>query len=831
MSDHLEGNEIPHSRQREKPSRNLKYIGKDVNRVEDPRLLVGKARYIDDVVLPNMGHAAVLKSPYAHARLRNIDTSKASALPGVTCVLTGEDIAKIAGPVASFAQPPVEQRCVAIDRVRHVGEAVAIAVADSRYLAEDALELIDVEYEPLPFNTDPTRAAEATGDAVLHPERGPTNVIHEGTYSFGEVEKDFESADLIVRRRLRWGRSGPQPLETVGAVAEYDVGADRYIVHSNSNFYSGLGWYLAASLNVPSTKLKMIPAPAGGSFGSKLFNHKVLVLTCALARAAERPVKYMEDRLDNILNADAHGSDRLYDAELAVNRDGTLVSLRFTVIDDYGAYVQFGFGTHGNVMAQVTGPYTIRSVQAKLIAVVTNKCQQGAFRGFGSEVSNFVLERMVDAAADELGLDRIELRKRNLIQPEQFPYMIPTGNIYDSGNYPEVLREALRLGDLEKWRRLQAKERKLGRYIGIGVATCQERSVYSPTEWWSLNPNPSAGFPLTSAPEGLLVRVDPTGKIFAQLTSPFWGNSPETVVTQALAEQFDVPPSDIVVGYADSDTAFDGFGPGGSRVSVMLIGAAVSCALKLKRKLRKFAGHMLSVEPERLEFRDGKIGLVDNPKTRVSLAEVAMQAHFFRLSFPDEPDFDSGLETTAVYDHPLSTLPHPERRHLGIFYPIMGHMAHVAVVEVDAETGKVQFLHYASVHDAGTIINPKGLEGQARGGTAMGIGTALYEEFNYDETGQLRNANFAEYCIPTAHELPRDIIVGHVETPSPYTEYGVKGGGEGGRMGAPSAVASAIEDALRPFGVAIECIPATPARIRALIRSACSAVDDQNQAL
>lgn len=820
MSKHLEGHVIPPSRQREPPSTGLKWIGKDMQRVEDTRFLVGKGHYIDDMAVPNMAHAAILRSPFAHALIRSIDTRRARELPGVVCVLTGEDVARIAGPTASFAQPPAEHRCVALGKVRHVGEAVAAVVAEDRYIAEDAVDLIEVDFEPLPVNVDPERAAEASGDAVIHPERGASNLAHRDTYTFGDVAADFARADHIVKRRLRWGRSGAQPLETVGAVAEYDEGSGRYVVHANTNFYSNLGWYLAAALQVPSTKLKIVPAPAGGSFGSKLFNHKNVVLTCALARAARRPVKYMEDRLDNILNADAHGCDRIYEAELALSRDGTLLSLRFTVTDDYGAYLQYGYGTHGNAMAQVTGPYRIGSVEMTLIAALTNKCQQGAYRGFGSEVANFVIERLVDAAADELGMDRIELRRRNFIQPDEFPYVIPTGNVYDSGSYPQVLDKALALGEVTKWRALQAQARAQGRLIGIGVATCQERSVYSPTEWWSLNPNPAAGFPLTSAPEGLMVRIDPTGKVFAQLTSPFWGNSPETVLTQALAEQLTVEPSDIEVGYADSDSGFNGFGPGGSRVTVMVIGAAVSCCHRLKEKLKRFAAHLLDARPEELELRAGKVGVIGSAQREKSIAEIALQANFFRLSFPPDPAFDSGLETTAVYDHPLTTLPHPQRRHLGIFYPIMGHMAHVAVVEVDAETGKVSFLHYAAVHDAGTIVNPRGLAGQARGGTAMGIGTALYEEFRYDEAGQLTNANFSDYAIPTAHEIPTDIIVGHVETPSPYTEYGIKGGGEGGRMGAPAAVASAIEDALRPFGVTISQLPATPPRICALIRAA-----------
>jgi CO/xanthine dehydrogenase Mo-binding subunit len=541
-----------------------------------------------------------------------------------------------------------------------------------------------------------------------------------------------------------------------------------------------------------------------------------------LAREAGRPVKYMEDRLDNILNADAHGSDRIYNAELALKKDGTMLSLRFDVIDDYGAYLQYGVGTHGNGLAQVTGPYKIGSFGMNLKAVVTNKCQQGAYRGFGSEVGNFVIERMVDAAADQMGIDPVELRLKNLVQPTEFPYVIPTGNIYDSGNYQAVLAKAQTMVGYDKWKTMQAEARKKGRHIGIGVATCQERSVYSPTEWWSLNPIDTPGFTLTAAPEGISVRVDATGKIFAQLNAPFWGNSPETVVTQVLAEQFTVDPSDITIGYADSASAFNGFGPGGSRFSVMITGAAVSASIKLKTKLKRFAAHMLEADVDDLEFRDGKVCVKGAQGLEKSIAEIALQANFFRLSFPDGEEFDSGLETTAVYDHPLSTAPEPDRKHLGIFYPIMGHMCHIAVVEVDTATGKVEFLDYAAVHDAGTMINPITLGGHILGGTAMGIGTAMYEKFHYDDQGQMLNASFADYHMPGIHEMPK-VKIGHVETPSPYTEYGIKGGGEGGRMGTPSAVVRAIEDALKPYNAKIDCVPVLPSMIREYVRAGATA--------
>ncbi len=808
---------IPPSRQRERPGQQLKWIGKSIKRVEDPRLLTGQGRYIDDIDLPNMLHAAVLRSPHAHARILSIDVSAAAALPGVVAVLTGEDIAKATGALPCFANPPVEQRCVAVGRVRHVGEPVAVAVAESRYIAEDAVDLVRVDYAELPAVVDPEAAVHATGDAVLHPERGPSNVALQRRFSFGPVEQDFASAARIIRRRLRWPRSGGQPLETVGAIAEFDSGSGKFTIRMNSSMYNYVGWTLALSLGVPAHKINLVPTIAGGSFGSKLFTHKVIALAATLARHCGRPVKYIEDRIDNIMACDNHGSDRVYDAELAVDENNLMTALRCKVIDDYGAYFQFGVGHHGNALSQIVGPYRIRSVDLDIIAVMTNKCQQGAYRGFGSEVANFVIERLADAAADELGLDRVEFRRNNFIRPEQFPYKIPTGNLYDSGNYGAVLDEALRMLDYSGWRAKQQEYRKQGRYIGIGVATCQERSVFSATEFWMLNNEP--GFALTSSPEGVSVKIDALGKVVVSLQAPFWGNSPETMATMILAEQLKIDPADISVTYSDTDHGLSGTGPGGSRYTVMVAGALVGASSIIKEKLLRVTGHMLEASPGDLELRDGKVGVKGVPGLEKTIADVAMHAHFFRLSMPDDPTLTSGLDAAYTYDHPLTTLPSDDRSDLGIFYPIMGHMCHMPVVEVDPATGKVSFLDYVAVHDCGTLVNPMTLAGHVRGGTAQGIGTALYEQYHYDENGQLLTASYADYLIPTAHEVPPDVRVGHVETASPYTEYGIKGGGEGGRMGAPPAICSAIEDALSTFGVKIDAMPVTPAKLRGLIRA------------
>jgi CO/xanthine dehydrogenase Mo-binding subunit len=807
----------PAGRQKERPDQRLNVIGTRMLRKEDPRFLIGRGRFIDDVSLPNIAHAAVLRSPHAHARIKSIDKSAALALPGVAAVITGEDAAKDTGPLPCFANPPVEQRCVALGKVRHVGEPVVLVVADSRYIAEDAIGLIKVEYEPLPAVSDMMDAINSRGDAVLHPERGTDNVAEHRNYTFGPVEQEFGQAAHVVKRRLRWARSGGQPIETAGAVASFDEGTGKFTIYINGSMYNYIGFTIAAALKVASHQVNLVPMDAGGSFGSKLFLHKVAVLSALGARAASRPVKYIEDRIDNITASDNHGSDRIYDVELALDANHRMTALRYKVVDDYGAYFQYGLGTHGNGFSQTVGPYKIRAVGAEIYAVFTNKCQQGACRGFGSEVTNFMIERIVDAAIEELGLDPIAFRHDNFIQPDEFPYQIPTGNLYDSGNYPGALDMALQMLDYDGWREKQQLARTQGRYVGIGVASCQEKGVFSATEFWMLNRVP--GFALTSSPESASVKIDATGKAVISLHAPCWGNSPETVAAMVLAEQLTMDPADISVTYSDTDHGLPGTGPGGSRYTVMITGAVAGACLIIKEKLKRIAGHMLEAGPHDLEFRSGKIGVKGVSGLEVSIAEVATQAHFFRLSLPDDPDLTSGLDANYTYDHPLATLPKSDSD-FGIFYPIMGHMCHMPVVEVDTKTGQVSFLDYVAVHDCGTMINPMTVDGHVRGGTAQGIGTALLEQFEYDNNGQPLHTSFQDYLMPRIGNLPPQVRIGHLVTPSPYTEYGVKGAGEGGRMVAPPALACAIEDALRPLGVRIDALPVTPTRLRALIREA-----------
>jgi CO/xanthine dehydrogenase Mo-binding subunit len=791
-----------------------KWVGKSIRRLEDPKFLRGRGGYIGDMTLPGMLHAAVLHSPHAHARITGIDTAAALAAPGVHAVITGAQAAELTNPLPDFGPNPAAHtwRCLAVDKVRYVGEGVAVVVADSRYLAEDALALIDVDYEPLPPVTDMERALDE-GSPLVHEDLG-SNCAYERTFQFGDVEGDFAGADVVISDRLRWRRSGGQPLETVGALADFDLATGEMTVHTNSLSFTSYLFMVAGTLKIPANKLDIRPMPAGGSFGSKLFATKPSVIAGMCSRAAGRPVMYLEDRVDNISNCDHHGSDRVYDVQLALMRDGTMRGIKIDTVDDYGAYIQFGVGHHGNALAQVVGPYRITSVEYRVRAALTNKNQQGAYRGFGSEVNNWMLEQMVDKAARELGIDPAEIRRRNFIR--EFPHFIPTGNVYDSGDYDGVLDKALKLAEYDHWRAEQAKAREEGRYIGIGLITAQERSVFSATEFWFWFDEPGA--PVTSMPESVTLKVDATGGITATLYScAFWGNSPETMVAQLVAEEFDCDPHDVSIVYQGSKNGLPATGPGGSRATVMLAGAVEGATAKIKAKARRATAHLLEASADDLEWVDGGFQVKGSPEARKTLAEIAIMLHLFKHSFPE--DMESGLEDSKVYDHPYTTMPSADRKDLGVFYPFMGHACHVPVIEVDIETGRVSFLSYAAVHDCGTLVNPRSLDGHIVGGTAQGIGTALYEEYVYDEEGQLLTASYLDYLIPTAMEVP-ELKIGHHETPSPWTPHGIKGGGEGGRMMAPAAINAAVNDALAPLGVRLTELPMTPDRILAAIRAA-----------
>ena len=765
-----------------------KYVGKPTPRKEDPKLLTGRAGYIGDVVVPGMLHAAVLRSPHAHARIRSIDASAARALPGVVCVLTGAEALEHIGPMAAFCAEPVPQTAIATEKVRYPGEAVAVVAATDRYIAEDARALIEVDYEVLEPVVDPI-AAMGPDTARVH-DTLDSNVVFHRSLDFGDVEGDFARSATVVRRRGRWHRMCATPLETAGALASWDPYTGAMTVWSNSNFYNFLPWVFAGILGVPTNRLRLIPCTVGGSFGSKHLIMQVVAIAGALSKATGRPVRYLEDRFDNIAANDNTGPDRHYDAELAFSPEGEMLSLTLKIIDDYGAYFQFAHGQHGNAMAQPTGPYRIGSLRYDVACVLTNKVQQGFFRGAGADPGNF-------------------------IQPDEFPYKIPTGNVYDSGNYAAVLDRALEIADLKHWKAEQERLRAEGRYLGIGLASCQERTGYNASEWWFLYDNPP--LPATSTPESVKLQVDAMGGVLVELGCPLWGNSPETVVSQVIAEEFGIDPAGVAVTYADSTTGAMSAGPGGSRLTIMLSGAARGAARTIRDKMTRIAAHAMEMSPDDVECVDGTFRAKGAPGTSMTMGEVAMRAHLFAHDNPEGES--SGLVDTHTYDHPYATPPNADRTDMGAFYPMVSHACHIPIVEVDPETGRVTLLKYYAVNDCGTIMNPPLVEGQIMGGIVQGIGAALMEQYDYREDGTLGTPSLREYLIPSLHEVP-DIVVEHIQTPSPFTEYGVKGAGEGGRLVAPTAIASAVSDALRPLGVFIDELPMTPERIVTAVQAA-----------
>lgn len=789
--------------------RNFSLIGQNVERREDARLLVGRGRFVDDIALPGLTHAAVLPSPYPHARIVRIDTSAAIKLPGVLLVMTGAEAAEHAGPLPSFSSKPVPQYCIAIDKVRYVGEPVAAVVAEDRYIAEDALSLIKVDYEELPAQVDMEKAALAIDVGLVHSSLG-TNVVSHERYKWGPVDEAFSSAAHVVRRKIRWPRVGPQPIETCGAVADYDSVDGRFTIWTNFSLTNiSLPW-IASTLRVEPSRLKFPTLQAGGSFGGKGVVNYIPILTALLARAVGRPVKFVEDRLEHMAAGGQHASDRIYDASLALDAQGHFTALRIRVTDDFGAYFGISLGSHGNALSQATGPYRIGALEYEVRAVLTNKTQQCPYRGFGAECGNFVLERLVDAAARETKRDRLAIRRLNYIQPNEFPYRLPHGNIYDSGNYPAVLDRALDMADLPAFEKRKAEGQATGKRIGIGIASVNERSVLSITEVWLLDKNPP--FPISSTPESVQVRIDAAGTAIATIYAPIWGNSPETMVVQIVAENMGMPPERVAVVFGDTDSGMVSFGPAGSRYTVMIAGAVAGACRLLKSKMLAIAAHVLGAEAQQLEMQGEYVFVRSAPERRISYGEIAVHAHSLRLALPNKDFFSSGLVAHYTYDHPFATMPNADRSDLGVFYPIVGHAVHVAVVEIDEELRKLKFLKYVAVHDAGTIVNPRQVDGQIRGGIAQGIGTALYEKYNYNEDGQFITGSLADYMVPTSMDIP-DIVIGHIETPSPFTEFGIKGCGEGGRLAAMPAIASAIDDAFADIGLFVDELPVTPSRL------------------
>ena len=763
----------------------MSYSGQPLKRLEDPKLVTGKGSFVDDLQLPDMLYASVLRSFHAHARIRSMDVSAARNLPGVVAVLTGEDLAGVvkdiptldmAGGWAVDEMKPVEHPVLAKTKVGYVGQPVAVVVAQERYLARDAVELIQVDYEPLPPALDPFAAMQEDA-TLIHQELG-TNVGMRINYGGGNLEAAFARADRVIQQQYHVQRLAPAPLETRGVVAHYQPQEGFLTVWDSTQSPHQVRKDLAQLLNRPEDRVRVIAPEVGGGFGEKgcMFPEEVFVPYLSLILG--RPVKWVEDRRENMLVF--HGRGHTVDVEAAVKNDGSILGMRVQIVADLGAYfllttpaVPFLAGH------RIAGPYKTPAMSVKVLGVFTNKPPTGAYRGAGGPEAAFCMERTVDLIAKDLDLDPAEVRRKNFIPPEAFPYKTPTGLTYDSGSYEQGLDRALELAEYSRWRE-RARQRRHSKepLIGVGLATIVKAS----------------GAYGDFRTENARVIIAPEGQVTAYTGVSPHGQGSETSFAQIVADELGVSPSEVQVLHGDTALFPSGQGTGASR-GLAVGGSALYAVLQeARQKLSRIASHLLQCSAEDVTFQAGRVFNRRNLEQNMAFSELASAAYNEELL---PPEVGAGLDFSGTY-----TLP-------GNPYAFG---AHVAVVEVDRDTGEIRFLRYVAVHDCGRIINPKLVEGQMHGGIAQGIGQALTEGIVYSPEGQLLTGSLLDYAIPTAGKVPH-LILETMETPSPTNPLGVKGIGELPTVAAPVAVANAVLDALSSLGVRHIDTPLTPEKI------------------
>jgi len=784
-------------------------VGRAVERVEDASLLTEHGRFADDTGLrPGTAHAAVLRSPHAHAEVVSIDVSAALAMLEVTTVLTGEDVAAWSRPFIAGVKRPMRHHALAVDRVRYAGEPVAVVVARDRYAAEDALERIEVEYRELDAVVDPVAAA-ASRAPLLHHEAG-SNVSSDRHFRYGDPDTAFANAQHRVAVSVRYPRNACTPIEGFVVAAEY-LGDGGYDVLSNFQGPFSLHPVMARALGVPGSRLRLrSPRDSGGSFGVKQAIFPYIVAMCLASRKARCPVKWVEDRLEHLLAATS-ATNRVTTLEAAVAGNGTITALRWDQLDDCGAYLRAPepaslYRTHGHM----TGPYRIPNLEVRNRAVLTNKTPTGLNRGFGGPQVYFALERLMHRIAKTLDLDPLDVIRRNLVPKESFPYRAAAGSLLDSGDYAAALDIATGDGRLDRLRARRDAARAAGRRIGLGFAAVVEPSISNMgyiTMALTAEERAKAG-PKDGAAACATVAIDPIGSITVQADSVPQGQGHRTVLAQVVADAFGVGLEDITVNM-ELDTQKDPWsiaaGNYSSRFSGAVAGAAHLAAMKLRDRLARIASTGLNVPHEALEFADGKIFAADNPENAIPLRRAAGIAHWSPGSLPEHTE--PGLRETVFWSMPDLGPPDEEDRvnssgAYGFIFDMCG-------VEVD-DTGRVRIDEYVTMHDAGKRLNPALVDGQIRGGFAHGVGAALYEELAYDSDGSFLSGTFADYLVPTACEVPNPTIL-HMETPSPFTPLGAKGVGEGNTMSTPVCLANAVADAL---GIDDVELPMTPSKVR-----------------
>jgi aerobic carbon-monoxide dehydrogenase large subunit len=778
------------------------FIGRSITRREDQRLLTGRGQFIADFELPHMLHAVFVRSPLAHAHIKAIDLSRAVAMPGVVYALGGPELAQMVSPVPDtqlslprkwttqvqhkFINP--QQPLLSHDKVRHVGEAVAVIVAESRHAAEDAAQLVALDLDPLPVVLDP-EAALSAGTAIVH-DRFGTNLIGAFTIEKGDAKGAMARAPRKLKRRFHHHRYAAMPMECRGVVSLYDSRTDSVTVWSATQVVHWVRREAAGVLQLPEARVRCVALDVGGGFGVKGHVYPEDLLIPFLARRLGRPVKWIEDRREHLI-CSCHSRDQTHDVEVGFDDDGHMLALRDSFIVDCGAWNPIGAGVVYNTAVHLPGPYKIGAIAIDARIAATNKTPNAPYRGAGRPEAAFAMERAIDLVAREVGLEPAEVRLRNMIRDDEMPYAMgmPYRDgepiVYDGGDYPAALEKALEaVGGLVAFRERQRIARDDGRYLGLGLGCYVEGTGVGPFE-------------------SALVRIEPSGKIYVSGGGCPQGQGMETIFAQIAADAWQVHPDDVVVTLADTSAIAIGFGTLASRTTVTLSAAIHGASERLRAKVFSIAANMLECAATDLELRNGKVGIVGVPGAELPLAKVA-QAARPGWDHGRPPGVDAGLEETYYYEPRTVT---------------WSYAVHAVVVEVDAETGHVSIENYAVAHDCGVVVNPMLVEGQIVGGAVQGFGGALFEAIKFDSAGQPLATTLAEYMLPNAYGIPRLALM-HQHSPSPRNPFGVKGVGEGGPIAPPAAIANGIADALRRFNVTFDETPVAPHQIVAAIRSA-----------
>ncbi|MEM4382745.1 MAG: xanthine dehydrogenase family protein molybdopterin-binding subunit [Candidatus Caldarchaeum sp.] len=784
------------------PNKTHKYIGKPIPSLVGPSVVTGSAKYVDDIDQGGILYLGFARSTYPHAKIK-VDISEVKKVKGAVVAFTGEDVAKLMPPYPSFFKDMPGMRYtptypLALDVVRYVGEPVAAVLAEDRYALEDGIDAVKISYSPLPAVTDISSALE--GKVILYPDWGD-NLTFRFTLRAGDVEKAFKESDVIIEEKIKVHRHTAAPMEPRGYMAKYEKSSGTLIIYAATQQPHPFRTLMSEILGIPENKIRIIQPFVGGGFGVKTPLYPEEGLIPLLAMQTGRTIKWIEKRSEHFVST-GHARDQVHNVKVGVKKDGEILALRDDVYADFGAF----FPTQGYAQLLVaakyiTGPYTIQNVHVEGYGCATNKTPYAPYRGFGKEVACAVYERIMDIVAKELGMDKVEIRLKNLIPREAFPYKSPTGAVYDSGDYQTLLKTVCKLINYDTYTELKKKKRLEGRLIGLGIAIAVEPSGAS-------IPNSLAqGYDATT------IRVDPWGKITVLTGISSSGTGNETGIAQVVAETLGASIRDISVIQGDTLICPYGLGTFSSRASIVGASSAYLAAKELKDKILKIAATILEVNQQDLEISESRIFVKGAEDVSLSLTDVARR--IYRDPYLLPPQIEPGLEVTKYFLTPNVSHVPDENGNINV-YPVYPYTIHAALVEIDPETGVLKILDYLIASDCGTVLNRAMVEGQLIGGFSQGLGGSLFEELVYDESGVPLVSTFMDYCIPTALEAP-SIKIHHHETPSPYTLLGSKGVGESSTVGVYAALMNAVEDAL-DCAVRVNTLPLKPENILTMLK-------------